>query len=70
MTLLLIAFSPPPPPVPPYPRNPISTQVVKKLKAKYGDMYTDDNVLISGTHTHSGPAGYFQYVLFEVSEIY
>lgn len=44
-------------------------QVVKRLKAKYGDLYTDDNVLISGTHTHSGPAGYFQYVLFEVMSI-
>lgn len=41
-------------------------QVVKKLQALYGDMYSDSNVLISGIHTHSGPAGYFQYVLFEV----
>lgn len=42
-------------------------QVVDKLKSIYGDLYTNDNVLISGIHTHSGPAGYFQYVLFEVS---
>jgi neutral ceramidase len=53
----------------PVPCHPISSQVVKRLKAKYGDLYTDDNVLISGTHTHSGPAGYFQYVLFEVSTV-
>lgn len=32
-------------------------------------MYSDSNVLISGIHTHSGPAGYFQYVLFEVRQI-
>ncbi len=42
-------------------------QVVNKLKALYGDMYTTDNVLISGIHTHSGPAGFFQYLLFEVT---
>lgn len=41
-------------------------QVVEKLRALYGDLYTNDNVLISGIHTHSGPAGYFQYLLFEV----
>ena len=42
-------------------------QVVDKLQSMYGDLYTHENVLISGIHTHSGPAGYFQYLLFEVS---
>ena len=32
-------------------------------------MYTDKNVLISGTHTHSGPGGYWQYVLFEFTSL-
>ena len=41
-------------------------QVLKKLQNLYGKTYSDANVLISGIHTHSGPAGYFQYVLFEV----
>ncbi|KAF3853002.1 hypothetical protein F7725_013690 [Dissostichus mawsoni] len=27
----------------------------------------EDNVVLSGTHTHSGPAGYFQYTLFMIS---
>ncbi|XP_064404279.1 uncharacterized protein LOC135349656 [Halichondria panicea] len=44
-------------------------QVVNKLKALYGDMYTTDNVLISGIHTHSGPAGFFQYLLFEIMSL-
>lgn len=35
----------------------------------YGDLYTDDNVCLSGIHTHSGPAGYFQYVLYEVMSL-
>jgi len=32
-------------------------------------LYTEDNVCISGTHTHSGPGGYWQYVLFEVTSL-
>ncbi|NXY87709.1 ASAH2 ceramidase, partial [Alcedo cyanopectus] len=39
-------------------------EVLKKLKKKYGDLYRQDNVILSGTHTHSGPGGYFQYTLF------
>uniref|UniRef100_A0A3Q2FR61 Neutral ceramidase n=1 Tax=Cyprinodon variegatus TaxID=28743 RepID=A0A3Q2FR61_CYPVA len=39
-------------------------EVLKALKEKYGDLYRHDNVVLSGTHTHCGPAGYFQYTLF------
>ncbi len=42
-------------------------QVVRKLRDRYGNLYSDDNVCISAIHTHSGPAGYFQYVLYEVT---
>ncbi|GCB60270.1 hypothetical protein scyTo_0014138 [Scyliorhinus torazame] len=38
-------------------------EVLKRLKSKYRDLYRQDNVVLSGTHTHSGPAGYFQYTL-------
>ena len=27
-------------------------------------MYDEQNVLISATHTHSGPGGFLQYVLY------
>lgn len=47
----------------------LNVQVVKKLQTMYGNLYTDDNVILSGTHTHSGPAGYFQYVLFEITSM-
>lgn len=43
-------------------------QVLQKLQSLYGDLY-GDNVCISGIHTHSGPAGYFQYVLFQVTSL-
>ncbi|KAL2078359.1 hypothetical protein ACEWY4_026044 [Coilia grayii] len=42
-------------------------EVMKALKAKYGDLYRQDNVVLSGTHTHSGLAGYFQYTLFMIT---
>lgn len=32
--------------------------VVKELKERFGDLYNDKNVMISATHTHSGPGGY------------
>ncbi|NWH82649.1 ASAH2 ceramidase, partial [Piaya cayana] len=42
-------------------------QVLDKLKSKYGELYRQDNVILSGTHTHSGPGGYFQYTLFWIT---
>lgn len=38
-------------------------KVMKQLKYKYGDLYNQNNVIMSGTHTHSGPGGYFQNTL-------
>uniref|UniRef100_A0AAR2JK83 Neutral ceramidase n=1 Tax=Pygocentrus nattereri TaxID=42514 RepID=A0AAR2JK83_PYGNA len=42
-------------------------EVLKELEVKYGDLYRQDNVILSGTHTHSGLAGYFQYTLFMIT---
>ncbi|NWI99499.1 ASAH2 ceramidase, partial [Crypturellus undulatus] len=42
-------------------------EVLSELKSKYGELYRQDNVILSGTHTHSGPAGYFQYTLFWIT---
>ena len=33
----------------------------------YGDLYRHDNVLLASTHTHSGPGGFLQYVLYIIS---
>ncbi len=30
-------------------------------------MYTHDNVMLSGTHTHSGPAGYSHYPMYDLT---
>ncbi|NXU36090.1 ASAH2 ceramidase, partial [Drymodes brunneopygia] len=45
----------------------VRLEVLKQLQSKYGELYRHDNVILSGTHTHSGPAGYFQYTLFWVT---
>ena len=48
----------------------VKIKVIEELQKVYGpDLYTHANVLISGTHTHSGPAGYLQYVLFQVTSL-
>ena len=39
--------------------------VIQKLNQSIGyNLYREDNVLISATHTHSGPGGYLQYLLY------
>jgi len=38
-----------------------------KVKGKY--IYNEENVLISGTHTHSGPGGYSHYFIYNLSLI-
>ncbi|NWY68582.1 ASAH2 ceramidase, partial [Erithacus rubecula] len=42
-------------------------EVLQQLQSKYGDLYRQDNVILSGTHTHSGPGGYFQYTLLWIT---
>jgi len=37
----------------------IALEVVERLQQRYGKTYTLDNVIISATHTHAGPSGYW-----------
>jgi neutral ceramidase len=44
--------------------------VVEDLQEKYGmELFRFQNVLLSGTHTHSGPAGYIQYLLYGITSL-
>ncbi|XP_078721774.1 neutral ceramidase [Lampetra fluviatilis] len=45
----------------------VRLEVLMRLKDKYGSQYNESNVVLSGTHTHSGPGGYFQYSLFVIA---
>lgn len=39
------------------------------LIGRYGELYTEKNVAISGIHTHAGPGGYLQYVVYIVTSL-
>lgn len=41
--------------------------VIKKLHQEFGDKYFDENVLLSATHTHSGPGGYAFHTLYNLT---
>lgn len=41
--------------------------VLAKLAAKYGSTYTDQNLMLSATHTHSGPGGYSHHTIYNFS---
>ena len=34
---------------------------------RFGGLYTEENVAISGIHTHAGPGGYLQYMVYTVT---
>jgi len=43
--------------------------VLAELESVYPGMYTEKNLVLSATHTHSGPAGFMQYVLFNIPNL-
>lgn len=46
----------------------VKMEVVQRIGKIYShDLYTIDNVLICGTHTHSGPGGYSHYALYNLT---
>jgi neutral ceramidase len=45
----------------------VQEAVLAKLQAKYGQLYTRENVLLSATHTHAGPGGYSHNIAYNLS---
>ena len=43
--------------------------VTAELEQLYPGVYSETNIVLSATHTHSGPAGFMQYVLFNVPNL-
>ena len=39
----------------------IHAKVVDRLRDRFGDAYSLENVILSATHTHGGPGGYWHY---------
>jgi neutral ceramidase len=48
----------------------VKLTVITRLADIFGpDVYTNENVLLSGIHTHSGPGGFSWYTLYEVTTL-
>ncbi|XP_020576491.1 neutral ceramidase-like [Phalaenopsis equestris] len=47
----------------------VTIKVIERLKSRYGGLYNEKNVAISGIHTHAGPGGYLQYVVYLVTSL-
>lgn len=45
----------------------VKLEVIKRLKADYGDLYNDDDVMLTATHTHVGNAGYSHQQLYQIA---
>ncbi|CAL9405176.1 neutral/alkaline ceramidase [Streptomyces sp. enrichment culture] len=41
--------------------------VLRRLAGAYGDLYTEQNVLVTATHTHAGPGGYSHHLLYNTT---
>ncbi|XP_053665175.1 neutral ceramidase [Anopheles marshallii] len=47
----------------------VKRDVLAVLQKKYGPLYTDENVVISGSHTHSTPGGFLMYLLYDLTSL-
>ncbi|KAM7542913.1 hypothetical protein Aperf_G00000018721 [Anoplocephala perfoliata] len=46
----------------------MKTELIRLLQKEFGaDVFDHQNTMISATHTHSGPGGYFQYFLYDIT---
>jgi neutral ceramidase len=47
--------------------EPVKTDVLAKLRTLFGNRFNRRNLVISATHTHSGPGGYASYFLYNLT---
>jgi len=47
----------------------IKQGVISELQKRYGNLYNDENVMLSAIHTHSGPGGYAHEILFNITTL-
>lgn len=47
----------------------VRKEVLRNLATRYGDLYTDKNVITSGTHTHSGPGGWLMDLMYDIPNL-
>ncbi|WP_083666344.1 neutral/alkaline ceramidase [Saccharomonospora sp. CUA-673] len=47
----------------------VRQEVLSRLAERYGDTYTERNVLLTATHTHAGPGGHSHHLLYNVTTL-
>ncbi len=47
----------------------VTLAVLRRLRERYGDIYTAQNVCLSATHTHAGPGGYSHHALYNLAPL-
>jgi neutral ceramidase len=47
----------------------IRQRVLRGLVARYGEEYSEQNVLIAATHSHAGPGGYAHHLLYNLTTL-
>ncbi|HVT22160.1 MAG TPA: neutral/alkaline non-lysosomal ceramidase N-terminal domain-containing protein [Mycobacteriales bacterium] len=45
----------------------VHREVLRRLAASYGESYTDNNTMLTVTHTHCGPGGYSHHRLYNMT---
>lgn len=45
----------------------VKLEVVARLKERLGERFSTENVMLSATHTHAGPGGYFHHTLYNLT---
>ena len=41
--------------------------MLQNLEKEFGSLYTEKNVMISATHSHSTPGGFMLHMLFDIT---
>lgn len=47
----------------------VTLAVLRRLRERYGDTYSAQNVCLSATHTHAGPGGYSHHALYNLAPL-
>ena len=45
----------------------VKLEVIKRLQAEFGDLYRDENVMLTATHTHVGNGGFSHQKLYQMA---
>jgi hypothetical protein len=47
----------------------VQVEVLNRLRARYGTAYTDQNVVLTATHTHAGPGGFSENTMWNLTTL-